>query len=295
MQEKDIREIVEKTLLKVLSENGQSSNEVTQTVNRSSNTIIEDGYVDDVTKTPINEELFVPNPVDRDGYLSMKKYTPARIGVWHAGPRYKTVTSLRFRADHATAQDAVFSDVSEEFVKAQGFISGKTTCNDKDEYLTRPDLGKILDNDTKKLFKDNLKQNCKVQIVIGDGLSSSAIEANIKDILPALIQGLKSHGIECGPIPFIKYCRVGAMDEVGEITNADVVCMLIGERPGLVTAESMSAYIAYKPTVNMPEARRTVVSNIHSGGTPPVEAGAHIAGILKLILDKKISGVELKL
>ena len=77
--------------------------------------------------------------------------------------------------------------------------------------------------------------------------------------------------------------------------EAEVTCVLIGERPGLVTAESMSAYIAYKAVVGMPEARRTVVSNIHRGGTPAVEAGAHIAEIIKLMLDKKASGLELKL
>ena len=74
-----------------------------------------------------------------------------------------------------------------------------------------------------------------------------------------------------------------------------MIVSLIGERPGLVTAESMSAYMAYKPTVGMPEARRTVVSNIHKGGTPPVEAGAYIADIIKLMLDKKASGLDLKL
>ena len=85
------------------------------------------------------------------------------------------------------------------------------------------------------------------------------------------------------------------MDVIGEATGADVVCMLVGERPGLVTAESMSAYIAYKPTVDMPEAKRTVISNIHKGGTPAVEAGAHIAEVIKTMLDKKASGIDLKI
>ncbi len=294
MQESQVRELVEKAILKVLNENGNNSNS-NNTCNVAYNSNVEDGYVPDVTEGEISDELLVPEPADKDGYLAMKKYTQARLGVWHAGHRYKTKTVLRFRADHATAQDAVFSSVSEDFVKECGFVSVATLCIDKDEYLTRPDLGKKINDEGKALLKSKLKQNQKVQIVVGDGLSSSAIEANIKDILPSLTQGLKSQGIEVSEIPFIKHCRVGAMDEVGEITNADVVCLLIGERPGLATAESMSAYIAYKPTVNMPEARRTVVSNIHKGGTPSVEAGAHIAGIIKLMLDKKISGVELKL
>ena len=130
---------------------------------------------------------------------------------------------------------------------------------------------------------------------MSDGLSSKAIEANTKDVLPAIIQGLQTYGIDVGTPFFVKYGRVGAMDVISEETGADVTCVLIGERPGLVTAESMSAYIAYKGTVGMPEARRTVVSNIHKGGTPPVEAGAHIAEIIKKMLEKKASGLDLKL
>lgn len=85
------------------------------------------------------------------------------------------------------------------------------------------------------------------------------------------------------------------MDEVSEILKADVTCVLIGERPGLITATSMSAYMAYKGTIGMPESRRTVISNIHSAGTIPAEAGAHLAEVIKIMLDKKISGTELKL
>lgn len=298
LKESDIRELVEKAIANILKEN--SVTELTQEDSRLEdskleNTIIEDGFVDDVTAIDIKEELFVPNPCDREGYMAMKQYTPARLGVWRAGPRYKTKTTLRFRADHATAQDAVFTDVSEEFIKEHKFISVKTMCGDKDEYVTRPDLGKKFSKETKEQLKNKLAKNIKVQIMVGDGLSSAAIEANVRDILPAIAQGLKAQGITVSEVPFVKYCRVGAMDEIGEITGADVVCCLIGERPGLVTAESMSAYIAYKPTVNMPEARRTVVSNIHKGGTAPAEAGAHISGLIKMMLDKKVSGVELKL
>ena len=84
------------------------------------------------------------------------------------------------------------------------------------------------------------------------------------------------------------------MHKIAELTEAEVVCLLVGERPGLVTAESMSAYIAYRPTVGMPEARRTVISNIHKGGTPAVEAGAYIAELIYKMLQKKKSGIDLK-
>ena len=249
----------------------------------------------DITEADLKESFFVPNAQNKEAYLAMKSQTPARIGIWRAGPRYKTATSLRFRADHASAQDSVFSHVCEDFVKEMGFIAVVTAVKDKEQYIQRPDLGRTFTKETKELLGQVLHQNPTVQIVVGDGLSSAAIEANIKDILPAIAQGLRRYEIEPGPIPFVKYCRVNAMDEIGEITNADVVCMLIGERPGLITAESMSAYIAYKPTVNMPDARRTVISNIHKEGTPPAEAGAHIADLLKTMVDMKQSGVELNL
>ena len=188
--------------------------------------------------------------------MEMKDSTPARIGVWRAGPRYKTSTSLRFKADHAAAQDAVFSYVDEEFIKRNNLFPTITLCKDKDEYITRPDLGRQFSEEE----KERIKKQCgspTVQIMVGDGLSSAAIEANMEDTLPAIKQGLKVYGIDTGVDLFVKHCRVRAMDVVGELTNADVVCLLIGERPGLVTAESMSAYIAYKPTVDMPEARRS--------------------------------------
>ena len=130
-------------------------------------------------------------------------------------------------------------------------------------------------------------KNPKVQIYVSDGLSSAAVEANTRDVLPSILQGLKSYGIETGTPFFVKYGRVGAMDQISELTGADVTCVLIGERPGLLTAESMSAYIAYKATVGMPESRRTVVSNIHREGTIPAEAGAHIAILLRRFWIKK--------
>ena len=126
-------------------------------------------------------------------------------------------------------------------------------------------------------------------------MSSAAVAANTEDVLSGALQDLKSNGVKVGTPFFLKYGRVGAMDEVSEILKADVTCVLIGERPGLITATSMSAYMAYKGTIGMPESRRTVISNIHSAGTIPAEAGAHLAEVIKIMLDKKISGTELKL
>ncbi|WYJ93170.1 ethanolamine ammonia-lyase light chain [Enterococcus sp. 9D6_DIV0238] len=269
---------------------------VAEPIHSKAESQIEEGVIDDITEVDIRKQFLIPNPADRDGYLKMKAKTPARLGLWRSGPRYKTQSMLRFRADHAAAQDAVFSYVSDDLIKEMNFIEAATKCQDKDEYVTRPDLGRQFDEENTKKIKENVKPNQKVQVIVGDGLSSAAIEANIKEILPSIKQGLKMFNLDfdSDSVVFIKHARVPAMDQIAELTGAEVVCYLIGERPGLVTAESMSAYIAYKPTVGMPEARRTVISNIHKGGTPAVEAGAYIAELIHKMLEHKKSGIDLK-
>lgn len=289
-QENDIRLLVQKALSDMLIEPATE-----QQLTMTETVYSDEGIIEDITAVPLQEQFYVPHAADEGSYIAMKQHTPARLGVWRAGTRYKTESLLRFRADHATAQDSVFSDVSDECIKANNLLQGQSKCTDRDEYITRPDLGRLLNDETKQKFKGALQSDSKVLLMVGDGLSSAAVEANISDVIPAIRQGLEAYGIEVGIIPFIKYCRVGAMDDLGELVHADVVCCMIGERPGLVTSESMSAYIAYKPTNGMPESRRTVISNIHKGGTPAVEAGAHIADLIKTMLDRKVSGVELNL
>ena len=255
--------------------------------------ILSDGCIDDVTEIDLKKQFLVDDAVDKEQYLDMKSKTPARLGIGRAGARYKTITMLRVRADHAAAQDSVFSDVDEEFIKKNNFVFVKTLCKDKDEYITRPDLGRRFSPEALEIIKKTCGTNPKVLLVVGDGLSSAAIEANVEDTIPAIKQGLKMYGIDIGEILFIKYARVGAMDDIGQATGAEVICMLVGERPGLVTAESMSAYITYKPRHGIAEAKRTVISNIHKGGTTPVEAGAHAAELIKKMLDQKASGIDL--
>lgn len=292
--EKDLKQLVEQVLVEMANK-GENKVDGIKSVVDTVSSQISDEMLPDLLEIDLKKQLLVDNAEDKDGYLKVKEYTPARLGVGRAGARYKTETMIRFRADHAAAQDAVFSDVPEELIKEMGFFSVQTMCRDKDEYLTRPDLGRKLGAEAEKTVRENCKKNPTVQIYVSDGLSSTAIGANIKDVLPALMQGLQAHGIDAGTPFFVRLGRVAVMDQITEITGAEVTCVLIGERPGLVTAESMSAYITYKGTVGMPESRRTVLSNIHSGGTPAVEAGAHIADIIKKMLEEKASGVDLKL
>ena len=250
-------------------------------------------FVPDITKLDLRKLYLTEGAENEEQFKKMKLKTPARLGNGKAGARYKTLTMLRFRADHAAAQDSVFSQVDENFAKENGMAAVKTECQSKDEYLTRPDKGRRFDEENKRIIRDAVKGKPTVQIVVGDGLSSAAIMANAADCLAAIKDGLKIRGIETGQDIFVKYCRVGAGDAVGDVTGCELVCVLVGERPGLVTDKSMSAYITYKPYTGVSESARTVVSNIHSQGTPAVEAGAYIAELIETILKKKVSGVGL--
>ena len=253
------------------------------------------GTAEDVSALDLRKLYLTEDPQNGAEYLKLKARTPARLGMGKAGPRYKTLTMLRFRADHAAAQDAVFSQVAEDFAGKHGLVPVQTRCKDKEEYLTRPDLGRCFDKKNQEIIKKSVPSPPTVQIVVGDGLSSAAITANALDCLAAIQDGLKGKGIDMGQPLFVRYCRVGAGDAIGDVTGCQLVCMLVGERPGLVTDKSMSAYITYKPHTGVSESSRTVVSNIHAQGTPAVEAGAHVAELIETILRKKVSGVGLHL
>lgn len=289
VSERELKELISQ----VLKEIGTSTTDEKQPQKEEICEIKSD--LKDITKIDLRDVVEIKNPANLAELMKYKKKTPARIGISRAGARYTTNTLLRFRADHASAVDAVYTDVSEKFLEDNGLFSIQTRCNTKDEYLTRPDLGRRLNEEAIKILREKAKKSPKVQVYVSDGLSSTAIEANMEDTLLALLNGLKSYGIDAGTPFFVKYGRVGAADEVSEVLDAEVTCVLIGERPGLATAESMSAYITYRGYIGIPESKRTVVSNIHKNGTPASEAGAHVAHIIKKILEAKASGQDLKL
>ncbi|WP_018307527.1 ethanolamine ammonia-lyase subunit EutC [Desulfitobacterium hafniense] len=239
------------------------------------------------------DEVLVSKPANLEAIKAMKATTPARIGIGRAGARMKTASLLKFLADHAVAQDAVFADVSPEFLSRMNLFAVQSSARNKEEFLTHPELGRRLSEESLQTITQKCEKNIQVQIIVVDGLSSSAIEANIPDLLPALTQGLAVSGIKTGDPFFVRYGRVWVEDQVASLVNADVVVSLIGERPGLGTAESLSAYMIYRPDETTVEADRTVISNIHKGGIPPAEAGAHLADVIKQILKARASGVRL--
>ncbi|HEY8910444.1 MAG TPA: ethanolamine ammonia-lyase subunit EutC [Desulfosporosinus sp.] len=255
----------------------------------------EECQITDLAEIDLQRYLQVPNAVNSALYEQMKLSTPARIGVWRCGPRPLTNTLLRFRADHAVAQDSVLGEVSDDFSEKYHMVSVQSLCKSKDEYLTRPDLGRKLDAANLERIRNGCQKGARVQIIVSDGLSSKAVEANVPNLLPALTQGLEGMGVKLGTTIYVRYGRVAIMDMIGEELNPEVAVILIGERPGLGTAESMSGYIGYNPRIGMVESERVVISNIHKGGIPAVEAGAHLASFIKEILDIKSSGVKQEL
>ena len=239
----------------------------------------------------------VKNPKDPNGVKAMIESTTARIGVGRAGPRYNTASLLLFQGDHAVTQDALYRDVDPKLLNEFNLFTVQTRITGgKQEYLLRPDLGRSLSDEAKRTINEKCQKNVNVQLCVGDGLSAAAIEANLRQIFPVIKQGVQQAGLTFGTPFFIKYARVGVMNDIGELIKPDVVILLIGERPGLGRAESMSAYMGYKPKYGDTDADRDVVCNIfENGGTNPLEGGAFVVQIAQKMRKHQASGVKLKL
>jgi ethanolamine ammonia-lyase small subunit len=287
-------EMINKIVAEVVA-NYRAGNMIDTTASYGLNVLNEEleKVLSDITEKKLIDIYNVPNPANKDAFLALKRHSPTRIGIWRAGARCLTESLLRFEADHATAIDAVLNEVPREFISSLGIFEVKTNCTDKADFIKYPYKGRLLDDDGVKLVKEKCIPKPQVQVFLSDGHSAISVQANAKSILPTVIEGLKAEGISVGTPFFVRFGRVGAEDHIAGILDAEVVCDLIGERPGLGTSESMSAYIAYRPTVGMPESNRSVISNIHKDGTPVVEAGAHIVDMIKLMLEKKKSGTAL--
>ena len=239
----------------------------------------------------------VKNPKDADGLRALMASTTARIGVGRAGPRYSTAELLLFQGDHAVTQDALYRAVDQKLLDEFKLFTVQTkVTGGKQEYLLRPDLGRLLNDDAKRIINEKCQKNVNVQLVVGDGLSAAAVEANLRQIFPVIRQGAQTANLTFGTPFFVKYARVGVMNDIGELIKPDVVILLIGERPGLGRAESMSAYMGYKPKYGDTDADRDVVCNIfENGGTNPLEGGAFVVQIAQKMRKNQASGVKLKM
>jgi len=226
--------------------------------------------------------------------------TPARVLVERAGAAYRTETQLELRGAHAAARDAVRMefdlerDLGAECVREWKLFAVATLAASKDEYLLRPDLGRQLGAGSGKLIAARCRPDCDLQIVIGDGLSVTAVRTQVPQLLPRIVDQARARGWSVGQAFAVRYCRVGVMNAIGELLRPQVVVLLIGERPGLATAESLSAYMAFRPEAGHSDANRNLISNIHARGVPVEAAASRIVELAGQMIARKISGVQLK-
>ena len=250
----------------------------------------------DPTVPEERHRIGVTDPANASGLANLAASTSARLAVGRAGPRPRTSTMLLFGADHAVTQDAIFGDVPTELLEQLGLFTVQTRVTDQDEYLLRPDLGRLLDDESRAAVDQRCVKKPQVQIVVGDGLSAAAVTNNLPQIYPVIEQGLSSAGLSLGTPFFVRYCRVGVINDVNDIIGADVVVLLIGERPGLGVADALSVYSGWRPEAGKTDAHRDVICMITAhGGTNPLEAGAFVVEHVKNVVAAQASGVELRL
>lgn len=253
-----------------------------------------DESLTDIAMIPEEEICLVENPRNKEALMRLKRSTPARTATGRTGDREKTIITIRKMANLSAAVDAVWTPLNREFVSSLGYPVLKSMPQSKEEYLMRPDLGVILDDENMNLVRTQLQKNPDVQLIIGEGQSNQGLEKSMPELLPALLQGLQSNKINYGTPCFVEYTRVGIGDLIGQEVGAKVVCVILGERPGLLSWDGLGCYITYAPKVGILESKRTCVSNIQdNGGTPPAEAGAYIADLIARILKEGKSGVDL--
>ena len=244
-------------------------------------------------------------PRDADSFLAadfpevlrkIRERTPARILVGRAGAAYRTSTQLDLREAHAAARDAVRAELGLEtafggsFIKQWNLFEVCTEARSKEEYLLQPDLGRRLNEASRQELAKRCSRENDIQIAIGDGLSVTAVAAQVPSVLPLLEEGARARGWTVGNPFVIRHCRVGVLNEIGELLAPKVAVLLIGERPGLATAESLSAYMAYQPSRTHTDANRNLISNIHTRGLKPQAAADRILNFATEMMALGISG-----
>lgn len=224
----------------------------------------------------------------------LKQTTTARIGIGRAGFRYTTNAQLKFKEDLACARDSVRRDVPENLIQELDLLSLASRAKDRKTYLMSTSEGRFLNEESVARLSSQENSGIDVQIITSDGLSSEAFERNVPQILPILLERLKSEGLRVGPALFVRRARVALMDHVGEILKPKASIILLGERPGLGISDSLSGYFEYAPCFTRVESDRNVLSNIHGKGIPPTEAALMLAEALIKILSLKKSGMTVR-
>ena len=237
---------------------------------------------------------------NRDPLAAIRARTPARIFTGRSGSAYRTQTQLSLRSDHASARDAVQTDIDWEgdlgpdFLHVWEVFAVSSQARSKAEYLMRPDLGRRLGEHARTEIARRCAVGADLQVVIGDGLSVAAVIRQVPHLLPLLQAGAEKRSWRFGRPFAVRYCRVGVLNDIGELLAPVVLVLLIGERPGLLTAESLSAYMAYRPRGGHTDAERNLISNIHARGVAVEEAAERILRLADRMRRAQLSGVAVK-
>ncbi len=236
-----------------------------------------------------------------DAWQFLQNYTPARIARGRAGHSIPTSELLKFQADHAQARDAVYSSLdilqlNESISKAFDLqiLTLKSEIKNRTQYLQRPDLGRTLSQQSREELMGVNDSESDICFVIADGLSAQAVNQNALPILENLIPRIKEINWKIAPICLVEQGRVAVADEIGFLLKSEIVVILIGERPGLTSPDSMGTYITFRPNVGLTDESRNCVSNIRPEGMNFEMATDKILYLLTEMKYKKLSGVTLK-
>lgn len=223
----------------------------------------------------------------------MRAATPARILQGRVGTRYPTDKAIGLRAEHAVALDAVQSALPADFAARLGCLELRTKAENHEEYLAFPDKGRALCPESRAALLAHGSKGVDVQVICGDGLAAWALEANAPALLPALQRSLTAAGFSLGQPLLVHHARVGVQDEIGVALGAKCTIILVGERPGLGTGDSLSIYTAFGPKLRQDNAEKDCISNIRPLGIPAEEAAEMTAALLRRTFAAGGGGVHL--
>ena len=244
--------------------------------------------------------MTTPPPPPSRSLKRLRDLTPARVGLGRAGASLPTEALLEFTLAHARARDAVHAafDVPALISGLDGLglaaLAVSSCANNRTDYLRRPDLGRKLDQASQQLLASRNAGPCRLAIVVGDGLSPTAVTAHAVALVRSLMPQLAEERIEIGHAVVASGARVALGDEIGGILGARMIVMLIGERPGLSAPDSLGAYLTFAPGPGVTDAERNCVSNIHGAGLGYDEAAFRIAWLIREGLARGVTGVALK-
>lgn len=237
------------------------------------------------------------NLIQQDLWTSLKAHTHARIALGNVGGALPTQEVLNFKLAHAEAKDAIFiplkiNELTQILQKLNTPIfTVKSRINDRKEYLKRPDLGRRLDEKSVQILSES-KENFDLIFVITDGLSAEAVNAHALPLIEQILNNLKEK-YHIG-IALVEQGRVAIADEIGELLNAKMTAIFIGERPGLSSPQSMGIYTTYHPKIGLTDERRNCISNIHNNGLSYELASNQLISLINQSFALGYSGVDLK-